>query len=62
MNVKIHTCPKHCLKTDGSFICACDEGFVLQADERSCKIIDKVQMNKYLIKFLNRVKQKVEGI
>jgi len=29
------------LNTNGSFICGCDQGFVLQSDSRSCKIISK---------------------
>ncbi|CAM4944086.1 unnamed protein product [Rotaria socialis] len=36
-----NTCHQHCLNTNGSFICACNEGFVLQADGRSCKIINE---------------------
>ncbi len=31
------------MNTNGSFICACDDGFVLQSDRRSCKIVSKYQ-------------------
>ncbi|CAF1581398.1 unnamed protein product, partial [Rotaria sordida] len=35
-----NTCHQYCLNTNGSFICSCAEGFVLQLDGRSCKIIN----------------------
>ncbi|CAF0957368.1 unnamed protein product [Adineta ricciae] len=34
-------CHQHCLNTNGSFICGCDEGFILQSDGRTCKIINE---------------------
>ena len=37
----LNTCHQHCLNTNGSYICGCDEGFTLQSDGRSCKIISK---------------------
>ncbi|CAF0886571.1 unnamed protein product [Adineta steineri] len=36
-----YTCHQHCLNTNGSFICGCDDGFILQTDGRSCKIINE---------------------
>ena len=30
-----NSCHQHCLNTNGSFICGCDDGFVLQADRRT---------------------------
>lgn len=31
------TCSQLCTNTDGSFICGCVEGYLLQPDNRSCK-------------------------
>ncbi|CAF4330810.1 unnamed protein product, partial [Adineta steineri] len=30
-----YTCHQHCLNTNASFICGCDDGFILQTDGRS---------------------------
>ena len=41
-----HLCHQHCLNTNGSFVCGCDEGFILQSDERTCKIISKLKSSR----------------
>jgi hypothetical protein len=53
-----NACHQHCLNTNGSFICACDQGFVLQTDRRSCKIISKFRINGYLIRFFKLVRER----
>ena len=35
-NSSMATCEHQCTNTDGSFFCACDEGFVLAVDGQSC--------------------------
>ncbi|CAF2466733.1 unnamed protein product [Rotaria sp. Silwood2] len=36
-----NTCHQYCLNTNGSFVCSCAEGFILQTDGHSCKIINE---------------------
>lgn len=31
------SCSQMCINTEGSYTCSCVEGYVLQADNRSCK-------------------------
>lgn len=38
-------CHQHCLNTNGSYICGCNDGFVLQSDAKSCKIISKLSFS-----------------
>ena len=33
----LHNCESGCSNTDGSFICTCEEGYMLESDGRSCK-------------------------
>jgi len=32
-----HECDQVCTNTDGSFVCSCDDGYLLKADGRTCK-------------------------
>ena len=32
-----HDCEHTCVNTEGSYECACDEGYYLWTDERTCK-------------------------
>ncbi|XP_012932636.1 matrilin-4 isoform X2 [Heterocephalus glaber] len=35
-----HGCEHHCINSPGSYFCRCRVGFVLQQDQRSCRVID----------------------
>ncbi|XP_027810076.2 matrilin-4 [Marmota flaviventris] len=35
-----HGCDHHCVSSPGSYFCRCRAGFVLQEDQRSCRVID----------------------
>ena len=37
-----HECDQVCTNTDGSFVCSCDDGYLLQADGRTCEGISYI--------------------
>lgn len=48
-------CSQQCINTEGSFQCACVQGYILRPDGRTCKALGKYSLSMMFEKFGNEV-------